>query len=206
MIVHKFGGTSLGNAERIASVAGIIGASRQATPTVVVVSAISGTTDRLIAAARAATTNDDVSCERALNWLSETHYGVVDSLLAASPECDELRSLIDEQLGRLGRFLESISVLGELTARGHDAVACFGEQLSAAIVAAAAAQRGWTAVVRRDGRSGDGVSPSHYVVLSRARDELGPLLEDDRWVPARVVAGTRPWTDRYTDIVSQIRW
>lgn len=142
MIVHKFGGTSLGNAEHIAAVAGIIDTSQQSAPTVVVVSAISGATDRLIAGAHAAATGDAAACRAAQDWLADRHHTTVEALLSSSPECSELHSIIDERLDHLGRFLDSISVLGELTARGHDAIACFGEQLSAAIVAAALRRRG----------------------------------------------------------------
>jgi len=133
MIVHKFGGTSLGNAERIASVAEIIEASRGQQPTVVV-SALSGTTDRLIAGARAAALGDVSACYEAREWLAKIHHSTVESLLSSFPECQQLHNTIDERLDRLTKFLDSITVLGELTARGHDAVACLGEQLSAAML------------------------------------------------------------------------
>ncbi|MFC2078434.1 aspartate kinase [Candidatus Bipolaricaulota bacterium] len=183
MIVHKFGGTSLGNAERISSVAGIIDASQQEGSTVVVVSAISGTTDRLIAGARAAVANDDTGCRAAIHWLSNTHHAVVDTLLESSAECNELRGFIDDQLGRLRRFLESISVLGELTARGHDAVACFGEQLSAAIVAAVLRCRGIKAVsvsstelIVTDDHFG-AASPKMEATRTRIRGRIRPLVD-----------------------------
>jgi len=183
MIVHKFGGTSLGNAERISAVSEIIAASQQNTPTSVVVSAISGTTDRLIAGARAAVTDDDATCQAALKWLSETHHAVVNTLLAGSPECDELRTVIDERLGRLERLLESISVLGELTARGHDAVLCFGEQLSSAIVAAVLRCRGVKAqsinatdLIVTDNHFG-AASPQMGTTRTRVIQRLLPLVE-----------------------------
>jgi aspartate kinase len=55
MIVHKFGGTSVGNAERFACVADtVIGQQDKGRGSVVVVSAMSGVTNALIAGARAA--------------------------------------------------------------------------------------------------------------------------------------------------------
>ena len=67
MIVHKFGGTSVGNAERFGSVADIIIDSHNKSQapglaeTVIVVSAMSGVTDLLIAGARAAADGQDTA-------------------------------------------------------------------------------------------------------------------------------------------------
>ncbi len=58
MIIHKFGGTSIGSAERIAHVADILIA--QTGPKAAVVSAMSGVTDQLIAGAR--------GCGRRAGW------------------------------------------------------------------------------------------------------------------------------------------
>jgi len=183
MIVHKFGGTSLGNAERIAVVAGIIDANQQDTPTVVVVSAMSGATDHLIAGAHAAVTDDAAACRSAQDWLADRHHTVVNNLLASSPECSELHNIIDERLDHLGRFLDSISVLGELTARGHDAVACFGEQFSAAIVVAALGCRGVKAqsisatdLIVTDDHFG-AASPQMGVTRKRINERVRPLVD-----------------------------
>ena len=183
MIVHKFGGTSLGNAERIAAVAGIIDKSCHDAPSVVVVSAMSGATDRLIAGAHAASTGDAAACREAQDWLADMHHTTVESLLSSSQECSELHSIIDEQLDRLGRFLDSISVLGELTARGHDAVACFGEQLSDAIVAAALRCRGVKAqsisatdLIVTDNHFG-AASPQIGATRKRISERVRPLVD-----------------------------
>lgn len=182
MIVHKFGGTSLGTAERIASVAEIIEAGRGEQP-VVIVSALSGTTDRLIAGARAAALGDAAACKEARAWLDNTHHNVVEKLLSSSPECDELHQVICEHLDRLGRFLDSIAVLGELTARGRDAVACFGEKLSAAIVAATLRCRGSAAqaisstdLILTDDRFGSAV-PQMVETRNQIRKHILHLLD-----------------------------
>jgi aspartokinase/homoserine dehydrogenase 1 len=182
MIVHKFGGTSLGTAERIAAVAEIIAASRGDSPAVVV-SALSGTTDRLIAAARAAALGDVAACQEARSWLGEKHHAVAETLLASHPECGELHALIEEHLDRLGRFIDSIAVLGELTARGHDAVASFGEKLSVAIVAATLRCRGVAAqalsatnlIVTND-QFGSAV-PQMEATRQRIQEQVRPLVE-----------------------------
>ncbi|MBU1049642.1 aspartate kinase [Candidatus Bipolaricaulota bacterium] len=183
MIVHKFGGTSLGTAQRISSVVRIIETSLDQQPAVVV-SALSGTTDRLIAAARAAARGDDSVCQAALSWLGEKHHSAAEALLLATfPECRELHGFIDEHLERLGRFLHSIAVLGELTARGHDAVACFGEKLSAAIVATTLRSRGISAqavsstdLIRTNDRFGSAI-PQMEATRKQVRDRVLPLMK-----------------------------
>ena len=183
MIVHKFGGTSLGTAERIASVADIIEAGQSQQP-VVIVSALSETTDYLTSAARAAALGDHASCQTARNWIANTHHGIVDALLSSSPEYSDVHRIIDENLEHLGRFLDSLAVLGELTARGHDAVACFGEKLSSAIVAATLRCRGIEAVaihstelIVTNNRFGS-ADPRMAATEKQVRHCILPLIED----------------------------
>lgn len=183
MIVHKFGGTSLGTAERITSVVEIIEAGLNESP-VVIVSALSGATDRLIAGARAAALGDDSTGKEARAWLEETHHAVAESLLSSFPECEELHAIISDHLDRLGQFLDSIAILGELTARGHDAVACFGEKLSSAIVAATLRCRGIAAqaisatdLILTNDRFGSAV-PQMEETRNQVRKHVLPLIND----------------------------
>jgi len=183
MIVHKFGGTSLGTAERIASVADIIAESRHSAPTVAVVSAIRGTTDRLISGARAAATGQQPVYRAARAEIARTHHAIVDRLLSDSPERSEIGETIDARLEQLERFLDSIAVLGELTARGHDAVACFGERLSATLVAAVLRHRGVeaqavsaTELIVTDDAFGS-ASPRMAPTCQRIRDTVRPLID-----------------------------
>ena len=148
MIVHKFGGTSLGDADRFASVADILidhhqerGESAQG-GTVVVVSAMSGVTNRLTAGARAAAAGSDTTYREIKAGLVSRHLDVVETLLHRNSERLDAGGLVEDRLHELGRFYRSIAMLGELTARGLDAVASFGEQLSASILAAALRERG----------------------------------------------------------------
>jgi len=184
MIVHKFGGTSLGTAERIASVVEILDAGRSQQP-VVIVSALSRATDRLIAAARAAALGDEAACNKARAWLDETHHTVAENLLSSHPECEGLHKIIDEHLDRLGQFLDSIAILGEMTVRGHDAVACYGEKLSSAIVAATLRCRdipaqaiSATDLIRTNDQFGSAV-PQMDVTREQVRDRILPLIKDN---------------------------
>ena len=134
MIVHKFGGTSVGNAERFAAVAEIVLA--QEPGSVVVVSAMSGVTNRLIAGARAAAEGRDGVYREVKAALLARHLAVVEALFEHRPTRLDLGGLIEDRLHDLERLYRSIAILGEVTVRGCDTVAAFGELLSANILAA----------------------------------------------------------------------
>ncbi len=148
MIVHKFGGTSVGNAARFATVADIVSErhrSETGSPpagSAVVLSAMSGVTNQLLAGAWAAAEGRDSECRRIKAELVDRHIKVIEALLTASGERLELEGWIEDRLYELERLYRSIGVLGELTARGRDHVAAFGEQLSVHILAAALRERG----------------------------------------------------------------
>jgi aspartokinase/homoserine dehydrogenase 1 len=143
MIVHKFGGTSVGNAERFARVADIVMQHHNRVgESVVVVSAMNGVTNQLIAGARAAAEGRDTVYRGVKAELLSRHLEVVDTLLTQSQERLDVGGLVEDRLHELERLYRSVAILGELTARGCDAVASFGEQLSSSILAAAMRERG----------------------------------------------------------------
>ena len=148
MIVHKFGGTSVGDAGRFASVADILverhreASGAVAGEVVVILSAMSGVTSQLIAGARAAAEGRDTVYRDVKADLLGRHLDVVGTLLNRSRERLEVGGRIEDRLHELERLYRSIAVLGELTARGRDVVASFGEQLSVSILAAVLRERG----------------------------------------------------------------
>src|SRR5207245_8612877 len=80
LVVQKFGGTSVATIDRIKHVVGLIAKTRQAGDTVVVVvSAMSGETDRLVKLAHAITEFPD---EREMDMLLSTGERVTIALLA----------------------------------------------------------------------------------------------------------------------------
>ena len=133
MIVMKFGGTSVGSAESIRNVAGVGKASLGRSP-FVVVSAVSGVTDMLLASARTAV--DRKSPIRAIvKEIAGTHAAVIDELGLDS-------GLISEEIAELEHVLFGISLIRELTARTSDYIVSFGERMSSKIVAAYARKAG----------------------------------------------------------------
>jgi aspartokinase/homoserine dehydrogenase 1 len=190
MIVHKFGGTSIGDAQRFANVADIVieryRQTRRAKPAemVIVVSAMSGVTDQLIAGARAAAEGKDTVYREIKAALLSKHLDVVETLLTKSPERLEMGGLVEDRLHEMERFYRSIAMLGELTARGCDAVGSFGEQLSATILAA---------VLRDRGVRAEAISATELIVTDDNFGTAAPLMEHTR---QRLQQRIKPLTQR----------
>jgi aspartate kinase len=123
MIVMKFGGTSLGDGERIRMVTDIV-RSRLPRDPVLVVSAHAGVTDHLITAARAAL-KGEVSLRRVIL----IHQRILKDL-SLPPD------LVADELSGLMELLRGIALVGELTPRSLDLAMSFGERMSSKIVAA----------------------------------------------------------------------
>jgi aspartokinase/homoserine dehydrogenase 1 len=137
MLAMKFGGTSVGTAKGMEAVAEIIRQERQRYPhLVVVVSAMSGVTDQLIGAARAAAGGRMEECEEIQASLLARHTQACQHLLADAGHRQRTCTTVTERMGELQRFCQSIAVMGEVTRRGLDVVSSIGEKLSATILSA----------------------------------------------------------------------
>ncbi len=190
MIVHKFGGTSVGDAQRFASVADILIERHNHTngaatgETVVVVSAMSGVTNQLIAGARAAADGKDTVYREIKAGLFSRHLDVVQTLLNHSSERLEVGGLVEDRLHELERLYRSIAMLGELTVRGRDVVASFGEQLSVNILAA---------VLRERGVRAQAISATELIVTDDSFGAAMPLMDETR---QRLRQRVRPLIER----------
>lgn len=123
MIVMKFGGSSVANAERIKHVASIIKAYREKRP-VVVLSAMGDTTDHLLAAADLAVTGTvDVAAVAKLHEETARELGI---------NIDAIEALLAE----LKQLLTGISMLKEISRRSRDYLVSFGERMSVRMMAA----------------------------------------------------------------------
>lgn len=131
MIVMKFGGSSVANAERLRHVADIV-ASRLARKPVLVLSAMGDTTDHLIEAAEKAVRDGPVSVEQSLERLTATHLSALQDLKLSASLSPELRALLSE----LASLLSGISLTRELTERTRGCIISFGERLSVRVAAA----------------------------------------------------------------------
>jgi aspartate kinase len=148
-----------------------------------VVSAMHGVTDQLIAGARAAADGRDTVYRQIKADLLSRHLTVVETLLDDRRERLKVGGFIEDQMHELERLYRSIAVLGELTARGRDVVASFGEQLSVHIMAALLRARGARAralsstdLIVTDDHFG-AATPLMDLTRQRLEERVRPLIE-----------------------------
>jgi len=191
----KFGGTSVGDAEPIAQAAQIVreavtgpstrrGGMGQAfaspQPVVVVVSAMSGVTDSLVKAATSAARRDGQTFRQVKASLLDRHRAVTEAIVGDGEVRSALLGEIETLLHEFESLCQSIYILGELTARGLDAVSSLGERLLVRVFTAAL----WNLSVE--------AQPLEATTLIITDDNYGgatPLMDETR---ARVQANLVP--------------
>ena len=136
MIVCKFGGTSVGDADAITRAASIIAGRRDRQP-VVVVSALGGATNELLRVAEQAARGQLIGALRGVEGLRERHLTQTDRLLAGGEDALEVATELSAMFDELAALAEALNTLGDLTPRSLDAIASLGEQLSSVLVVAA---------------------------------------------------------------------
>src|SRR3954469_17200949 len=137
LIVMKFGGTSVGSAERISQAARLaVDAAGSGHQVVVVTSAMSKVTDVLVEAAQTASRGQwDPGIRQ---QLLARHRQAADALTAGNAaEGEQVIAQIEEQLDRIEKLCFGLSMVHELTPRLLDAISGTGELLAAPLVAAA---------------------------------------------------------------------
>lgn len=138
MIVLKFGGTSVANAQNIQKVIAIVNQKAKDNKLAVVVSALSGVTDMLINASKKAASKDETYIIT-IEEIKQKHFDAIANLVDAVNQ-NQLLIKINSQINQLQTLLDGCFLLGELSPRTSDAVASFGELLSSQIIATALQQ------------------------------------------------------------------
>jgi bifunctional aspartokinase / homoserine dehydrogenase 1 len=144
MQVLKFGGTSVANPENINRVTEIVKESVKKDKTIVVVSALGGVTDLLLSAATLAAAEDEQYKEK-LSMIEQRHLDAVKQLIPVAQQ-SSLLSLVKKSCNEIEDICNGIFLLGELTARSKDRIACYGEWISSQIIAAAFNNKGLEAI------------------------------------------------------------
>lgn len=184
MRVLKFGGTSVADAARILQVAGLVKAASARGPVVVVTSAMSGVTNALLAAGRAAEEKGVRAAEDAWYQIARRHHDAVDEIVGGDPgRAGDLAARIDAHLTQLEDLLRGVGLLRELSPRAQDAIASFGERLSALLVAEALLTSGASAtpvdasrLIITDAEFG-AAAPDLTAIRRRAPRILRPILK-----------------------------
>ncbi len=170
LIVMKFGGTSVGGAERMAEAARLAIKSAQAGHQVVVVtSAMSGITNRLIAAAEKAA--EGVWDPAVRELLYQKHAEVADLLISDPRLREEALARIARRLDQLEKLCFGLSMVHELTPRLLDAISGVGECLAAPLLAGAIASHGYAS---------ESIEATELIVTNNQFGAAEPLMEMTR--------------------------
>ncbi len=138
MIVLKFGGTSVANAQNIKLVIEIVNQKAKQEKLAVIVSALSGVTDILINTSLKAASKDE-SYINNIEQIKLKHFDAISDLVNNANQ-NQLLIKINSQINQLQTLLDGCFLLGELSPRTADAIASFGELLSSQIIATALQQ------------------------------------------------------------------
>ncbi len=139
MHVLKFGGTSVGSIASIKNVKQIVEDRKE--PVIVVVSALGGITDRLIATANKAAAGDE-SYQEEFEFIRQRHFDVVAGLLDGE-DLTAVKIFITSTLEELNNIYRGIFLIGELSAKTLCTVVSYGERISSRIVATVIKDAKW---------------------------------------------------------------
>lgn len=132
----KFGGTSVGNGERIKEAARIA-TGKGGKGTVVVTSAMSGVTDRLIGQAKEVQeSHDEGQIKEFIQYLKGKHLKAAGEAMDPA-QLTEVEGEIERLCNEAEKVFIGISYLGEVTPRSMDYIQSFGERLCAPILSGA---------------------------------------------------------------------
>jgi aspartate kinase len=180
MIVAKFGGTSVADAEAIGRLIEIV-RSRASCQPVVVVSALARVTDDLLALAQHCGSGDGTGLNALVAELLDRHERIARGLPGCSAVVDTLaadaRQLAREVVAARDRRLSPAELDG-IAGRGE----LWGSRLVAAAMVGAGLDADWVdirPILVTDGRFGR-ATPNTQVLNQRARDHLKPLAESGR--------------------------
>lgn len=141
VLVMKFGGTSVAGVDGMARVAAIVGSAVESGGRlVVVVSAMSGVTDALLAACRSAAAGDAREASEAIASIKTRHLKAAGTLPGS--RAFDTAAHIERECADVAAVLASVAVLREISPRGVDRVAAAGELMSSRILAALLDARG----------------------------------------------------------------
>ncbi|MEQ1643208.1 MAG: bifunctional aspartate kinase/homoserine dehydrogenase I, partial [Pyrinomonadaceae bacterium] len=134
MKVLKFGGSSVGSAETIEKVIEIIRVASETEKCAVVLSAMQGTTDDLIAAGRAAESGDDGYIE-ILSNISDRHLNAIHELFHDGQTL-AITDFVETTIKELSNLFEGVRLVRELSPKTLDRILSFGEIVSTKMVSA----------------------------------------------------------------------
>lgn len=183
-ITMKFGGTSVGSPEAISNVVEIVKTEREAgNRVIVVVSAMAGVTDDLLASVNAAVSGNKWGYLSTAEKLRERHEDALNRLVPPGKLREKTFSQITHLLNEYTEICHAVTILGENTSRVSDAIVAYGERLSSRVVAAALKAKGIEAAAYDAGEflltddRHQGATPLWDETQARVENKLKPALE-----------------------------
>ncbi|MCC7154228.1 MAG: aspartate kinase [Bryobacterales bacterium] len=170
LLVMKFGGTSMGSAERIEAAARLVADQARHRPVAVIVSAMSKVTDLLLDSMKHAEGGDEQGLNERLAKLAEKHSEACAGLTEGE-ERKQLWSRLSSILEEFERIARGILMLGERPPRSVDEAVAAGERLSTFLMAAA---------LRKLGVDGVAVNSRDVVVTDSVFGNASPMIEQTR--------------------------
>jgi bifunctional aspartokinase / homoserine dehydrogenase 1 len=159
----KFGGTSVGSADRIKAACDLIAVEAARRPVVAVVSAMSKITDLLLDTARHAEAGDQAGIDYNLRQLEQRHMTAADALIPAAG-----KPQIAEIVAEFQRIVSGIQMLGHRPPRTVDEAVAVGERLSALLVSEHLKSRGVKARA---------VNAAELIVTDAVFNNASPLMD-----------------------------
>ena len=135
MKVLKFGGTSVGSVKSILSLKKIVETEARTQPVIVVVSALGGITDKLIATSQMALKGDKRYREE-FDAIVERHHQMIDTIITDPTKRENLFQRVDSLFEQLKSIYFGVYLIHDLSRKTQDAIVSYGERLSSNIVAA----------------------------------------------------------------------
>lgn len=142
MKVLKFGGTSVGSVESIQRVKKIVDA--MAEPAIVVVSAVGGITDKLIATTTKAVTSDTTYTTDFEN-ICKIHTNIIDGVVPAD-KLTSVKEQVNILLEEVGTILKGVEGIENISNKDMDLVVSYGERISSIIVASVLDAKHWNSL------------------------------------------------------------
>lgn len=133
MKVLKFGGTSVGSVKSILSLKQIVENEAKKQPVVIVVSALGGITDKLIATSKLAVAGDE-EWKTEFDAMVDRHHKMIDTIITDTKAREDLFIKVDTLLDQLRSIYFGVFLIHDLSEKTSDAIVSYGERLSSLIV------------------------------------------------------------------------
>lgn len=132
MKVLKFGGTSVGSVESILSLKNIV--EHQSQDVIVVVSALGGITDKLIATSKLAVKGDE-AYRGEFEAMVERHHTMIATIITDEEKRTKLLATVDSLFDQLRSIYYGVFLIRDISPKTSAAIVSYGERLSSNIVA-----------------------------------------------------------------------